>query len=165
MPDIKNFKNKIELGEQEKRREAELPADIESGSEARERAFERESESAPAEKTQDDESAAGKEIAATGAPLAAARKRKEREKKIENILAKNMEEIYLNMPPDKQKEFKTAGEEAAREINGLLDKTKLKVKKIIGIIRKWLSIIPGVNKFFLEQESKIKADEIMKIKK
>ena len=37
--------------------------------------------------------------------------------------------------------------------------------KIIDVIKKWLSIIPGINKFFLEQEAKIKTDKIMELKK
>jgi len=28
----------------------------------------------------------------------------------------------------------------------------------------WLKLIPGVNKFFLEQEAKIKTDEVLKLK-
>ncbi len=99
-------------------------------------------------------------IIAQGALIAA---QKEREKQIENILADGLEDIYLNMPPDKQEEFKTVGEQTAREINKLLDSAKVKVKQIIDLIKKWLSLIPGVNKFFLEQEAKIKADKIMEL--
>ena len=75
-----------------------------------------------------------------------------------------MEDIFKEMPPDKRQEFKIAGERTAREINNLLDQAKIKIKKIIGLIRRWLELIPGINKFFLEQEAKIKTDEIMKIK-
>ncbi len=90
--------------------------------------------------------------------------KKEREKKIEKILEKNLDEIYISLPPDKQQEFKIAGEQAAQEINNLLDKAKVKIKQIIIIIKKWLSLLPGVNQFFLEQEAKIKADEIIRLK-
>ncbi|PIR12842.1 hypothetical protein COV49_03955 [Candidatus Falkowbacteria bacterium CG11_big_fil_rev_8_21_14_0_20_39_10] len=88
----------------------------------------------------------------------------QREKQIEKVLAQDLEEAYLNMPPAKQKEFKVKGEKTAQKINALLDKTKVKAKKIISLIKKWLSLIPGINKFFLEQETKIKVDEIMKMK-
>ncbi|MDP3043497.1 MAG: hypothetical protein Q8N21_03770 [bacterium] len=91
-------------------------------------------------------------------------KQKQREKQIEKILEKNLEDVYLNMPLAKQREFKVAGEQAARAINTLLNQAKTGLKKIIDLIKKWLLIIPGVNKFFLEQEAKIKADEIFKIK-
>lgn len=88
----------------------------------------------------------------------------QREKEIEKVLAQDLEEAYLNMAPDKQKEFKEKGEKTAQKINSLLDKTKIKARKIISLIKKWLSLIPGLNKFFLEQETKIKVDEIMKMK-
>jgi hypothetical protein len=35
------------------------------------------------------------------------------------------------------------------------------VKKILALIRDWLKLIPGVNRFFLEQEAKIKTDKIL----
>ena len=89
---------------------------------------------------------------------------KKRQKQIESILAADLEKIYLNLSPAKQKEFKIKGEQTAGEINKLLSKVKVKAKEIVRLIIKWLSLIPGVNKFFLEQEAKIKADEIMKIK-
>lgn len=91
--------------------------------------------------------------------------RQQRKKQVEKILQDDLEEVYINLPPNKQKEFKTVGEQTANEINNLLEKAKVKIKKIINLIKKWLSIIPGVNKFFLEQEAKIKTDEIMKLKR
>jgi len=87
-----------------------------------------------------------------------------RAQEIDNILAEGLHEVFLKMDPKKQKEFKQQGEETVIKINKLLDKTKIKVSAIIELIKKWLKIIPGVNKFFLEQEAKIKADRIMKIK-
>ncbi len=89
---------------------------------------------------------------------------KKRQKQIESILAADLEKIYLNLSPAKQKEFKLKGEQTATEINKLMSKIKVKVKEIVNLIIRWLKIIPGVNEFFLEQEAKIKADEIMKIK-
>lgn len=119
---------------------------------------------APKEK----EASLGKEKAGEAGGIIAAstaqKRDEERRKKIEGVLSVGLEEIYLNMPSDKQKEFKAEGEKTAREINTLLQKTKVKVKKVIDLIRKWLSLIPGVNKYFLEQEAKIKADEIMEMK-
>jgi hypothetical protein len=88
----------------------------------------------------------------------------EREKQIENFLAGGLEEIYLGLPLEKQSEFRLKGEETAKKINKLLEKTKINIGKIVNLIRKWLALIPGVNKFFLEQEAKIKADEIVKLR-
>ena len=86
-------------------------------------------------------------------------------KKIENILEQDLGEIYFKLSPEKQSEFKIKGEQTAKDISLLMKKTKVKVKKIIDLIRDWLKLIPGVNKFFLEQEAKIKADRILEFKK
>ena len=94
----------------------------------------------------------------------AGKRAKEQEKKIEKIMERDLDDIFLKMPEYKRGQFKMAGEQTAREINRLLQNAKVKVGKIIDLLKKWLSLIPGVNKFFLEQEAKIKADEIMKIK-
>lgn len=88
-----------------------------------------------------------------------------REKQIENFLARGLEDIYLGLPAKKQAEFRRVGEETAQKINKLLEHTKVNLGRIINLIIKWLSIIPGVNKYFLEQEAKIKADEIIKLRK
>lgn len=90
---------------------------------------------------------------------------REAEKQIEKVLEKDLAEIYLNLSPDKQEEFRARGEETAREINKLLQKTRVKAREVIDLIKKWLSVIPGINKYFLEQEAKIKADEILRLKK
>ncbi len=124
-----------------------------------------------AEMMTEKEAAGGAE--AVGAPAAGsiiaagqrAQALRARQKKIEEVLSGDMKEMYLRMDSAKQREFKAAGEETAREINGLLESAKVKVKKIIELIKNWLRIVPGINKFFLEQEAKIKADAIMKIKK
>lgn len=89
----------------------------------------------------------------------------EREKKIEEFLAIGLDDFFLKMDASKQQEFKQKGEETADDINKLLDKTKIKVKKIVDLIKKWLSIIPGVSKIFLEQEAKNRTDKIIKLKK
>lgn len=88
-----------------------------------------------------------------------------RGKDIEDILSQDLADTFLQLSPSKQAEFKIKGEETAREINNLLDKAKFEVSKIIDLIKKWLFIIPGMNKFFIEQEAKIKADEIVRLTK
>ncbi|MFZ2310637.1 MAG: hypothetical protein WAW11_03770 [Patescibacteria group bacterium] len=88
----------------------------------------------------------------------------QREIAVDNILSDGLSETFLAMSPDKQKIFKEEGEKTAKKINVLLDATKINVNKIINLVRKWLSIIPGINRFFLDQEAKIKTDNIIKIK-
>ena len=83
---------------------------------------------------------------------------------IDSILADGLNDVFLKMPPKTQAEFKKKGEETVVQIDNLLSRTRVKVNKIINLIRKWLQLIPGVNKFFLEQEAKIKADKIIGLK-
>lgn len=85
-------------------------------------------------------------------------------KSIENILAEDLNDVYFNLPTDKKEIFKAKGEETAREIDKLLNEAKLQVKKIWRLIKDWLMLIPEVNKFFLEQEVKIKTDKIIRLK-
>jgi hypothetical protein len=84
-----------------------------------------------------------------------------RERQIEAILAEGLEQMYLGLTPEKRVEFKAKGEETARTINELLSTGKANLKKVVDLIIAWLTLIPGVNRFFLEQEAKIKADEII----
>lgn len=84
-------------------------------------------------------------------------------KKVENILAKNMENVFLSLDSQTQLIFKQKGEETAKKIAILFQTGKAKVKKVLDLILDWLRIIPRVNKHFLQQEAKIKTDEIMNL--
>ena len=84
--------------------------------------------------------------------------------KIEDILGEDMTDVFLKLPPDKQKLFKEKGEETAGLIKQIIESAKVNTKKIFDLIRKWLKLIPGINQFFLEQEAKIKTDKILNIK-
>jgi hypothetical protein len=87
-----------------------------------------------------------------------------RAQEIDNILSEGLHDVFLKMNTERQKEFKRTGEDTAVKIAVMMDKGKLKVSKVIELIKKWLKLIPGINKFFLEQEAKIKADKIMRLK-
>jgi hypothetical protein len=89
----------------------------------------------------------------------------QRQKQIEDFLSYGLENAYLSLPADKRAEFKRTGEETAAKINQLLDKAKVNIGKIVLLIRKWLALLPGVSKLFLEQEAKIRADEVIKLKR
>ncbi len=106
------------------------------------------------------EGKAGPEIVSSGAGRQGAAKR---QKEIEEVISKDIDKYYLKMDKPAQMEFKRAGEETARKINQILTEGRVKVKKIISLIRAWLMMIPGVNRFFIEQETKIKTDEIIKL--
>ena len=87
-----------------------------------------------------------------------------RVQEVEQILADGLHDLYISLPPTEQQKFKVEGEKAAREVVGLLGQVKVKIDQIISVIRRWLIAIPGVNKFFIEQESKIKAQKLLLLK-
>lgn len=80
---------------------------------------------------------------------------------VENILSENLGDIYLSLDPTLRERFKQKGEEVARKIEEVTAQGKAKVKQIIAWIKEWLRMIPGVSRFFLEQEAKIKGDKII----
>lgn len=94
-------------------------------------------------------------------PVAAPRNKSERLVSIEKVMTSGLEEIYANLDSGTQQMLKQEGEKTASQIEKLLEQGKEAAKKILRLIRQWLHKIPGVNKFFLEQESKIKTDRIM----
>ena len=85
--------------------------------------------------------------------------------KVEKLLAEGLEDTYANLSPIAQQEFRLKGEQTASAIREMLHATKVKAKKIFQLILEWLSLLPNVNKFFLEQEAKIKTDRILELKK
>jgi hypothetical protein len=86
-------------------------------------------------------------------------------KEIDDVLSEGLEDVFLALSSENQANFKQVGEETKVKINILLQKTQIKVEQIVNLIKKWLGIIPSVNYYYLEQEAKIKADKIMKLKK
>lgn len=84
---------------------------------------------------------------------------------IEAIMSNGLDKVFLQMSPKERKRFRSEGEKTALKINVLLKKAKFSADKIVTLIRRWLSLIPRINRFFLEQEAKIKADKIIKVKK
>ena len=79
---------------------------------------------------------------------------------IEEIMEEGLKDAYKELTPVQKQEFKIKGEETAVEIRKLFKEGKAKVKQIFKLIFEWLKTLPGINKFFLEQEAKIKADKI-----
>jgi hypothetical protein len=87
--------------------------------------------------------------------------RDEMTKEIEGILSEDLTDLFLKMTPSQQERFKAKGEETASKIRQLVSATKVNAKKVLDLIKDWLKLIPGVNKFFLEQEAKIKTDKVL----
>ena len=84
--------------------------------------------------------------------------------KIEGILAEDLAEVYENLPAALKPQFRAKGEETAGKIKQLMQDAKVKARKVLKLIKEWLKMIPGVNKFFLEQEATIKTQKLLGIK-
>ena len=87
------------------------------------------------------------------------------DKQLESLLSQDLTDIFLQMTPEQQVAFKAKGEETASKIREMINQTKVSARKIFHLIREWLKMIPGVNKFFLEKEAKIKTDKIVLVAK
>ena len=84
--------------------------------------------------------------------------------KVEKIMEEGLVDAFKELSPVEKQEFKMKGEETALQIRELLKSTHIKIKKIFKLLFAWLKLLPGVNRFYLEQEAKIKADRIISMK-
>lgn len=80
---------------------------------------------------------------------------------VEKILEEGLGEYYGEMPDAAKQRFHAKGEQVAFEIAKMIRDVTFQVKRVLHLIKDWLHTIPGVNKFFLEQESKIKTDRLI----
>lgn len=84
---------------------------------------------------------------------------------IANVLSEGLTQVYQGMTPQEQQAFRVAGEQAASQIEAMMKGFHATARAVLGIIRQWLRLIPRVNKYFLEQESKIKTDKMMSLQR
>ena len=84
--------------------------------------------------------------------------------KVEKILEEGLKDSFSRMSPVAQQEFKLKGEQTAVKIRELLKSAHVQAKKIFRLILELLKMLPGINRFFLEQEAKIKTDRIIALK-
>jgi hypothetical protein len=82
-------------------------------------------------------------------------------RQIESVLEEDLEDIYFKLDAAHQRIFKEEGETTAHQIERVIAGGKSVVAKITELIKRWLGLLPGLNKFFIEQEAKIKADKIL----
>lgn len=85
-------------------------------------------------------------------------------RQVENVMEEGLKDVFAAMTPVQQQEFKLKGELAAGQIRMLMQRAKVKVKKVYELLLEWLQLIPGVSKFYLQQEAKIKADKILSLR-
>lgn len=83
---------------------------------------------------------------------------------IEDILADDLKDLYATLSPQQKLKFKQEGERTAAKIEVLLKNVTVKISEVLHLIRAWLGLLPGVNKYFLEKEVKIKTERILDLK-
>ncbi|MFA5935253.1 MAG: hypothetical protein WC787_00130 [Patescibacteria group bacterium] len=81
--------------------------------------------------------------------------------RIEQILEKDLGALYETLPMDARPVFKQKGEEVSDSIATMIRSARVEASRVVRLIRDWLLTIPNVNKFFLEQEAKIKTDALL----
>lgn len=86
-------------------------------------------------------------------------------KEVEQLLSVGLTDVYRSMSPQEQVQFRAKGEQVASGIEQMVATLTATTRRVLQLIREWLMLIPRVNKFFLEQESKLKTDEIMKLQR
>lgn len=82
-------------------------------------------------------------------------------KQVEGLLADGLQNLYMSLPEARRAAFKQTGEMVANKITDMIMYGKARAKEIWKLIGEWLRVVPGVNRYFLEQEIKIKTDRIM----
>ncbi|MCR4256370.1 MAG: hypothetical protein NUW08_01550 [Candidatus Uhrbacteria bacterium] len=80
---------------------------------------------------------------------------------VEKILEDGLGEYIPDMPDEAREKFIKKGGEVAGEVSGMVRSMNVKVKRVLDLIKAWLLTIPGVNRYFIEQEAKIKTDRIV----
>lgn len=80
---------------------------------------------------------------------------------VEGILEEDLADTYAKMDPALQAKFRQEGERVTGLIAAMLRSAKVKARETLALITGWLKMIPGVNRFFLIQEAKIKTDKIV----
>lgn len=103
----------------------------------------------------------GTPVSATPAPSPVAKD--EELIRVEKILEEGLGPYFVSLPSSEKPKFRQKGEQASKEISQMVRSLQVQGKRVLRLIRDWLLTIPKVNKFFLEQEAKIKTDKIVEL--
>lgn len=103
------------------------------------------------------------QVPAAAAPVQAQPEKTETRKQIESILQEGLGPVFLQMDQKERMAFTQAANETASKLEVLVTQFKASAKEVLRLIKVWLAKIPRVNKYFLEQASKIKTDEILQV--
>lgn len=82
---------------------------------------------------------------------------------VEAILEEDLGDAFRKMTPEMQAKFRKEGERITAVIVEMVRNAKVNARLVLNMLARWLKMIPGVNRFFLTQEAKIKTDKILKL--
>lgn len=82
---------------------------------------------------------------------------------VEKIVEDGLGTFVETMEPGAKERFLKKGRDVTAIIAGMVRGMHVKTKEVFRLLKEWLLTIPGVNKFFLEQEVKIKTDRIAEL--
>lgn len=82
---------------------------------------------------------------------------------VEKIVEDGLGAFVETMEPSARERFLKKGRDVTAIIAGMVRSMHIKTKEVFRLLKEWLLTIPGVNKFFLEQEVKIKTDRILEL--
>lgn len=85
-------------------------------------------------------------------------------REIESVLEEDLDFLYTSLSPKQRQQFRIEGERTAAKIEIALRQAVVRLIEIIMLIRRWLKLLPGVDRFFIEQEAKIKAERVLLVK-
>lgn len=83
--------------------------------------------------------------------------------RVESVLEADLAETYGHMNEPERRRFKAEGERVTREIVSMIAHFRVKLSRVLKLLTGWLKMIPGVSRFFVVQEAKLKADRILAI--
>ncbi len=101
-------------------------------------------------------------VSAAPQPVFAEKSHMRRE--IETVLEEDIDFLYKALSQKQRQQFRIEGERTAAKIEILMKQAVIKLVEIIKLIRSWLTLLPGVDRFFIEQEAKIKAERVLLLK-
>ena len=96
-----------------------------------------------------------------GQPIAQVAEKDEVTIEVEKILEAGLGEYVPDMPEEARQRFLKKGGEVAAQLSVMVRTLNIHVSLVVKLLKEWLLTIPGVNKYFIEQEAKIKADQII----
>jgi len=82
---------------------------------------------------------------------------------VEKILEEGLGDYVETMPEEARARFLAKGKEVSGVLAQMVRTFNVELRKAIALIRDWLLTIPGINRYFLEQDAKIKTDRIIEL--